>query len=159
MIIIGYQGIGKSTISGVLNCIDLECGNFYVGGCRQEDWYKIYANIALDISRQGYVVLTPSHAALRRCLHDKNKTGERIFVCFPALELKSDWIERLQQRYISEPSDKNLRALANAKERYAENIAEIKDDAERFGFGVIEIGSMDYSLCDMIRGVCNKKES
>lgn len=37
LIIIGYQGIGKSSCAGPANkCIDLESGNFFIGG-RDED--------------------------------------------------------------------------------------------------------------------------
>lgn len=153
MIVIGYQGIGKSTISGDLNCIDLECGNFYIDGIRQENWYEIYANIALDISNQGYVVLTPTHAELRECLHRKNKTKERILVCYPSLSLKNEWICRLQKRYCDQPTSKNFRALENARQRYSENISEIKHDAERFNFEIIEIDSMNYALYEIIKSI------
>ena len=41
MIIVGYQGIGKSSISNPdTRCIDLESGNFFVDGKRPDDWYK-----------------------------------------------------------------------------------------------------------------------
>ena len=43
MIVIGYQGIGKSTYSNKdITCIDLESGNFWVDGVRLDDWYKVY---------------------------------------------------------------------------------------------------------------------
>ena len=44
MIVVGYQGIGKSSIGGKHNCIDLESSNFYIDGKRDNDWYKIYCN-------------------------------------------------------------------------------------------------------------------
>ena len=151
MIVIGYQGIGKSTVARSLwSVIDLESGNFYVDGKRQDDWYKVYANIALDLSRQGFTVLAPSHAVLRRRLHEMNVTGEDISICHPSLDLKSEWIDRLEKRYVDDPCDKNLRALMNAKDRYADNIREMIEDADEFGFIKMEISSMDYSLKNMI---------
>ena len=45
LIVIGYQGIGKSSIGGKYNCIDLESSNFYIDDKRDNDWYKIYCNI------------------------------------------------------------------------------------------------------------------
>ena len=43
MIVIGYQGIGKSTYSNKdITCIDLESGNLWVDGVRLDDWYKVY---------------------------------------------------------------------------------------------------------------------
>ena len=151
MIVIGYQGIGKSTVARSLwSVIDLESGNFYVDGKRQDDWYKVYANIALDLSRQKFTVLTPSHAVLRKRLHDMNVTGEDIAICYPSIDLKSEWIDKLEKRYVGDPCDKNLRALLNAKDRYADNIREMIADADEFGFIKMEIGSMDYSLRNMI---------
>ena len=41
MIYVGYQGIGKSSIAGKHNCIDLESGNFWDNGVRADNWYKI----------------------------------------------------------------------------------------------------------------------
>lgn len=153
MIIIGYQGIGKSTLAGKMRCIDLESTNFYLDGQRQDDWYRIYGNIALDISGQGYTVLSPTHAVLRQYLHDRNSSGEAIYVCHPSLSLKNEWITRLRDRYGSVPSDKNFRALHNAIERYDDNIREIMDDAAKFGWGTLLISSMDYSLEEMVRNL------
>ena len=63
MIVIGYQGIGKSTISHASkgNFIDLESGNFWVDGKRDPEWFKPYCQIALHLHKQGYVVFTSSH--------------------------------------------------------------------------------------------------
>ena len=56
MIAIGYQGIGKSTLcnKGSGRYIDLESGNFWVDGKRDDNWASIYANIAEHLSKQGY---------------------------------------------------------------------------------------------------------
>ena len=52
MIIIGYQGIGKSTLAGKDNkFIDLESGNFWVNGERVENWYIPYCQIAEHLSK------------------------------------------------------------------------------------------------------------
>ena len=51
MIVIGYQGIGKSSLAGRNNIfIDLESGNFWVDGKRADDWYKPYCQIAEHLS-------------------------------------------------------------------------------------------------------------
>ena len=67
MIVIGYQGIGKSTLANKdLRFIDLESGNFWVDGKRADDWYKPYCQIAEHLSRQGYIVFTSSHEVVRK---------------------------------------------------------------------------------------------
>lgn len=58
MIFIGYQGIGKSTLAGYNRYIDLESGNFWINGKRDENWYIPYCNIAEHLSEQGYRVHT-----------------------------------------------------------------------------------------------------
>ena len=69
MIIIGYQGIGKSSVSGAdSGCIDLESSNFWNEGVRADDWYIYYCNIALDLSKQGFTVFTSSHKEVREYL-------------------------------------------------------------------------------------------
>ena len=145
MIIIGYQGIGKSSISKPENrCIDLESSNFFVDGKRDEFWYIIYCNIAEHLSQQGYTVFTSSHQVVRDCLR---KSDKRKVIAYPSLGLKDEWIERLQDRYNREPSDKNYKALMNAKDRYLENIQELIDEP---GFEKLEITTTDYDLKDLI---------
>ena len=63
MIVIGYQGIGKSTLAARnLKYIDLESSNFWFDDpetkqrVRHSNWYEMYFNVAEDLSRQGYVV-------------------------------------------------------------------------------------------------------
>ena len=83
MIVIGYQGIGKSSLAGKNNCIDLESGNFWVDGKRSDDWYKIYCNIALHLHRQGFTVFTSSHQVVRDYFKEIATRAEKdyIFVC------------------------------------------------------------------------------
>ena len=124
MIVIGYQGIGKSTIAGRdLKFIDLESSNFWVDGKRAEDWYKPYCQIAEHLSKQGYIVFTSSHEVVRKQLAGST---EPVVVVYPAPYLKDAWIKKLEDRYSVDNSDKNYKALMNAKDRYDENIHELE---------------------------------
>lgn len=51
-IVVGYQGIGKSTLanSGNGKYIDLESSNFFVDNNRASNWATIYANIAESLA-------------------------------------------------------------------------------------------------------------
>lgn len=141
MIVIGYQGIGKSTLASRDVCyIDLESGNFWVDGKRAEDWYKPYCQIAEHLSQQGYIVFTSSHEVVRERL--KNST-EKVIVVYPAVELKDEWITRLEKRYQESGLEKDYKALMNAKDRYVENIQELEncEIEDR-----IVLGSMEYDL-------------
>ena len=87
MIIIGYQGIGKSTLAGKNKCIDLESGNFWFYDLetyqkvRHNDWYIPYCNIANHLSEQGYIVFTSSHEVVRNELKKAvESTGGRLYI-------------------------------------------------------------------------------
>lgn len=144
MIIVGYQGIGKSTLAKNDNrFIDLESGNFWIDGKRHDDWYKVYCKIANHLSEQGYVVFVSSHEVVRNGL--KN-SSEDVRCCFPTLELKEDWIKKLSDRYKVSGLEKDYKALANAEDRYTENIQEMMDS----GFDTICIDDMNYDLWKLI---------
>ena len=141
MIYVGYQGIGKSSISGKNNCIDLESGNFWVDGKRIDDWYKIYANIAEHLSNQGYKVFMSSHKVVREEIAKRNIDYTTIA---PSPELKEQWIERLQKRYDNSQLEKDYKALMNAKDCYEENVLDlINDDNSSASILIVNI---DYDL-------------
>ena len=151
-IIIGYQGIGKSTLANSkTGFIDLESSHFRVNGVRPDDWYKAYCNIALYLSRQGYDVFMSSHAVVQKRLSETNSTGEKIIVCYPAKALREAWTKKLQERHEKTQLDKDFRAWKNAEDRYEANIQELIDDAEKYGFVKAEIASADYKLEEVLK--------
>lgn len=144
MIIIGYQGIGKSTLAkDSWKYIDLESGNFWVNGERDEQWYKPYCNIANHLSAQGYTIFTSSHKEVREEL--KN-SSEVVKIAFPALELKTDWLIRLTNRYNESMLEKDYKALINASLCYEDNINDLMNEP----FDKIIINNIDYNLRELI---------
>ena len=145
MIIIGYQGIGKSTLSNNnVNYIDLESDNFWINGKRYDDWYIPYCNIAEHLSQQGKNVFVSSHEVVRKQLE---QTKERVIVICPDISLKEQWINKLQERYNYTQLEKDYKALMNAKEIYTENIKEIIDN----NFEKIIINNINYNLEELIK--------
>lgn len=146
MIIIGYQGIGKSSVSGIENgCIDLESSNFWNDGKRHDDWYIYYCNIAVDLSKQGFTVFVSSHKEVRDYL--LKFTDETMIVCvFPETYLKDEWIQRLQTRFDNDPSEKNFKALMSAEDRFENNVIEMQSSGHLY-YG---IEYMDYDLMDVV---------
>ena len=144
MIIIGYQGVGKSTLAkDSWKYIDLESGNFWINGERDEQWYKPYCNIANHLSAQGYTVFTSSHKKVREEL--KN-SSEVVKIAFPALELKTDWLIRLKDRYNESMLEKDYKALMNASLYYETNINDLMNEP----FDKIVINNIDYNLRKLI---------
>ena len=156
MIIIGYQGIGKTTLSkNYYNYIDLESTNtwFEENGERKRwpNWAEIYVNFAVDLSENyHHTVFVSSHQVVRDEL--KKRDIPMVAVCCPRPELKEPWISRLRARYDYSGKDKDYRALMNAVDRYEENIAEIANS----GFPVFWIDLMNYDLAKVIDDGVNK---
>lgn len=150
MIVIGYQGIGKSTVSKKSKgFIDLESGNFFYNGNRPTDWHIYYCQIAEHLSRQGYVVFMSSHEPVRNWfIH----SDERAIIICPDLNLKTEWIDKLEKRYNTTHKEKDFKAWQNAVCRFEENIKELFD----CGIPVISINTMAYDLEEMIRTMINK---
>lgn len=144
MIIIGYQGIGKSTLAkNSKRFIDLESGCFWVDGQRPQDWYKYYCQIAEHLSKQGYIVFTSSHKEVRE---EFKKSKELVTCCAPSLELKSAWIDKLKDRYEFSKLEKDYKAWKNAEACYEENIIDITND----GFYTFVIDNINYNLKTVI---------
>ena len=144
MIVIGYQGIGKSSLAGRNNrFIDLESGNFWVDGKRAEDWYKPYCQIAEHLSQQGYIVFTSSHEVVRKQLENSSET---VAIVYPSIELKDKWIDKLERRYAESGLEKDYKALMNAKDRYEENIKELSEYANGYQVYRLALTKMDYDL-------------
>lgn len=141
MIIIGYQGIGKSSLAGRdKKYIDLESGNFWVDGKRAEDWYKPYCQIAEHLSQQGYIVFTSSHEVVRKQLEHSR---EVVVLVYPSLKLKGMWIDKLENRYRDTGLEKDYKALMNAKDRYEANIQELMNAPFSYK---IELSNTEYDL-------------
>lgn len=138
MIFVGYQGIGKSSIAGLDRYIDLESSNFWVDGGRDENWYKIYTSIANHLSKQGYNVLTSSHKVIRDYMKEQNIPFVAVY---PSLELKQEWIKRLDKRCKETGLNKDYKALKNAETMYEENITDLSQEPN-----TLEITSTAYNL-------------
>lgn len=147
MIIIGYQGVGKSTLAkNNVEFIDLESSNFFVNGKRQDNWYIIYCSIAIHLSKQGKNVFVSSHEVVRRTLE---ASDEKVVVVYPSMALRDEWIKKLEDRYNLTGLDKDYKALMNAKDRYEENILELQDN----DFIHLQLDSIDYNLLEEIKKV------
>lgn len=163
MIIIGYQGIGKSTLCAKYKgkkYIDLESSNFWVRNLssgkkyRPDRWEEIYANMAADLSRQGYIVFTSSHATVRKAMLG---TGEHVACIVPDPDIKDKWLIKLEERHKSTLLEKDFKAWANAKERYKENIEEIMADFE--SSHIMMITGPDYDLEGLINLYCMTRDT
>jgi adenylate kinase family enzyme len=166
MIIIGYPGIGKSTLAreghNSVRYIDLESSNFHIDDINRidRDWADTYCKVAIDLSRQGYDVFMSSHKAVRNYLFRYITPNDYVVVCYPSLELKSEWLKKLRSRlqYDFHPNqehkDKDARALMRAIDEYDRDI----DDLHNSGYEERVIESMEYNLEELLFGPQPKEE-
>ena len=146
MIVVGYQGIGKSTLAGRDHkYIDLESENFWIDGERADDWYKPYCKIAEHLSEQGYIVFVSSHEVVRQYLVENSR--ELVVLVYPSIVLKEAWIDKLENRYIKSGLEKDYKALMNAKYSYVENIKELQESCIEYK---LEINKLSYDLESML---------
>lgn len=123
LIICGYPGVGKTSIAGRQNCIDLESSLFSydVDGDPLDPniWVSRYCAVAIDLAMQGYTVLTSTHARVIDGFEnsdDQQKIPKVIFC--PRLNMKEAWTQRLKDRYQRNPSEKNWRAYEHVLKHF-----------------------------------------
>lgn len=150
-VIVGYQGIGKSTLanSGTGRYIDLESSNFFVDKERPLNWEVVYANIAKSLVNQGYIVFVSSHSTVRQAVRN---CGCDFGVILPDVSLKDEWILRLKNRFFETEDEKDFKAWQNAKHSYESNIRELM----KFSKNTCIIDDMNYNL-ETIVGLLKEK--
>lgn len=132
MIIIGFPGIGKSSVTraydgdtNTTSYIDLESSNFV----KDDNWVKEYCDLAIDLELQGYNVFVSSHRAVREYLAEKQDLFPDIIEVFPSKELRIEWLNRLESRYMKCKTAKNERALNYMQNNFDTAVDEMEHDA------------------------------
>lgn len=149
MIIFGYQGIGKSSLckTGYKGIIDLESSMFRtpMHPERSEDWFQAYGNIAYHLSHEyDKIVLCACHDKIRDYIYEeKDIKNEHIAICYPSLDLKDAWLEKLNTRYEVTHELKDKAALGFAVASYNSSIKALEKDNR---FDHIVLTDINYSL-------------
>lgn len=125
MIYVGYPCIGKTSISGQDNFIDLESSNFD----HREGWEEEYVRVAYDLSLQGYNVFLSSHKKVREAL---NKNCIPFICVYPNFSMYDIWFDRTAKRYKKYPSEKNLRALERITTHFKEDIMALGNEKSKY---------------------------
>lgn len=129
LIVIGYQGIGKTSIAREhIECIDLESSVFKIDGVRDPNWYVVYVRQAIRLAQQGYIVFVSSHKCVRDELAQYYARSYAILPIFPNTHLKDEWVKRLKKRYKNDPSEKNRIAWKDAKTNFDAEIVDLIND-------------------------------
>ena len=146
MIVIGYQGIGKSTLAKKnYRYIDFESDSLrHEDGTREYNWYKSYCMMAEWLSKQGYIVFVSSHEKVRDYLNKHCK--EPFCAIVPSLSLKDSWLKKLHNRYNNTKDMKDAKAYYRAIHWFTEDVTTIKNDIQI----TKEITTTNYDLARIV---------
>ena len=141
MIIFGYPGVGKTTLSkDDYRFIDLDSSDPLVRWrWQRKDWETDYCNMALLLSKQGYYVMVSTHPEVVKRVMARTKD---VGLIFPDKQLKKLWIARLYKRY----QEYNTRPVHNAWLRAKEHFDEDIDAMAKLKCPKIVLTTMDYNL-------------
>lgn len=142
MIIMGYPGIGKSSVAKEdYRFIDLDSADRLIHGKygRNKRWEEAYCNMALLLSKQGYIVFVSTHPEVRKRIIAKEKNP---VLCYPNIALKDEWIKRLYSRY----QDRKNRPTHNAWRRAKDHFDEDYDSLSKEKCNQLILYDMDYNL-------------
>lgn len=150
MIIIGYPGIGKTTLAlKRSDVVDLESSMFNDDdSVKIPYWYKYYCNVASDLSKQGKIVMVSNHQEVVNYL--TQTLDENLCFVFPSIDLKSWWISKVKQRMIDDPTIKNHKAFKRVCMRYTTDICKIINIVQSRKYGYWCIENQDYNLADIV---------
>ena len=147
MIIVGYQGIGKSTLASKdLRTIDLESSCTKVNSIRYPGWADVYIHFAESLCQQGYDVCVSSHKQVQDLLA-KPGSGISVVAIFPSIKIKNLWIEKLRIRWETTGFIKDYTAWQDADKHFDEEIEVLKKNHIFYKY---EIDNMDYDLEDIL---------
>ena len=128
MIIVGFPGIGKSTLAcNNYKFVDLESSYFKTPYVGNEDWVVEYCKIAEFLSKNGSIVFISSHKDVRDYIA-KMRTDELVACVFPSERIREQWIKKLEDRYRNSDLDKDYRAFIRARDNYDDDIRELYSD-------------------------------
>lgn len=152
LIICGYPGVGKSSVAGWNNCIDLESSFFthsIPDGIErswswEDEWCPAYCEVAISLAKQGFIVLTSTHLAVLNYFA-KHCPSLAIVFC-PRFEMKEEWSKRLFERWLRTKDEKDLRAFEGAINYWDKKI----DYAINCGLRAYAPDNIDYNLKDYI---------
>ena len=180
IIVIGFPGIGKTSISfGENNFVDLESSCFNIVDpvtnkkTKPENWEKLYVSIAYDLAKQGKIVCVSNHNHVIGELLDRRQQDSRLDECpivfvYPKKNLKDAWIKRLTDRYNSsvqidkDIADKNKAALDAVAANYDKWIDALEcldlNNSMAYGNNVyrIPIVSTNYNLANILKLFINE---
>ena len=152
VVVIGYPGVGKSTLSAQdKTFVDLESSDFVIGTEKIKNWEILYSNLAMSIASRNRVVFVSSHKVVRDHLLSLPKFDDiDIMAVVPSVDLKDGWIQKLEDRFKESWLEKDYCAYLRSRDYYEEDIQNLKADFAEKSLPVVELTSLEYDLRGLI---------
>lgn len=171
MIVIGFPGIGKSSVANNkanAKYIDLESSNFNLDdGTKVDHWVTVYTNIAFHLAQQSKVVFVSSHNDVHIMIMEKRRTNPElqeipVMIIYPSMGIKAAWLLRLKDRLNNSKNQstneykKNLAAYEAANKYYDNWVHDLEhrdyNNIELYGKNVYakELYTVGYQLEDIL---------
>lgn len=154
MVIMGYQGIGKTTLTRTSHkFIDLESSLMFLSDTldRPKGWEELYVNYAESLANDGHIVFVSTHQQVREELSKRaKKNGLKVGCITPSKYLEDKWVARLQERHSISQTYKDYKAYMGAKFNYGNDIESLEASSKELGIPLIHINNLDYNLQDKV---------
>lgn len=146
MIIVGYPGVGKSTLAKKYpeTYIDLESSV-----AREEygeNWEEKYISTASLLSDIGFHVFVSCHKSVRDVIKKRNL---KVISIFPAWCISDSWINKLKERYDKTKLEKDFKAYDRANKYILADILHLKEDSDEV-FTKLIIKDINYNLEEIL---------
>ena len=141
-----FPTIGK-TILSKHHClyVDLNSKNFNEIKAVYTDWWKIYCDIALDLEKQGYVVLIWTKNNIHEYLQQRAKQYCMIMY---DISLKEEVLSKAKTREIFDPQPGTYSFILKNFDKTYQDLLNI---SQQHNIELHLISSMDYNLEDILK--------
>lgn len=139
MVLLGYPGIGKTTLAKKCPIIDLDSSRFF----GKSNWVEKYCAFIKGFNEEGINVFASCHKKVREEL---KRMGIDYVVVIPSMALRDQWVGKLAKRYFTSEEDADFRAWHRATIDFEADIEDLMEEDKKL---VIE--AMDYDLEEMLK--------
>lgn len=144
MIICGYLTIGKTTLAkDNLKIIDLDSKPFSELKLINSKWYEIYGDIALDLEKQGYIVLVSANTKVIKYLMNK---ANKLLAIIYSKKLKEYALKKAKERQGT--SQSTIKAIEDNFNTHNERVLNI---CRENNINLITIENEDYNLKELLK--------
>jgi len=151
MIILGYPGIGKTTLAlSQKDIIDLNYTPFK-SDSEYDAWETLYCQVAMSLAKSDKTVFVSCHDEVQSELNTEPYKKIRKYIIVPHISLKESWLKRITSPYYKRygvDEDQHQRMVERVR-KYFE--VDIKHLASNEDFTMIYIQQpVTYNLADIV---------